>query len=117
MKRTCLIVWMIIAVLTVSFSAIGENAPWDCPECERKGNTGNFCGGCGHPAPSVDSSAESSGSDALAQTMKKTVAVGDIIQFGHYEQDNNLDNGSEAIEWIVLDYDEANHKVLLLSKY
>ena len=30
-----------------------EKAPWDCPnpECERKGNTGNYCGGCTYPAP------------------------------------------------------------------
>lgn len=27
---------------------------WDCPECERKGNTGNYCGGCGHAAPWVN---------------------------------------------------------------
>ena len=101
MKRNCLIVWMIIAILAVSFSAFGENAPWDCPDCGRTGNTGNFCGGCGHPAPAESSS----------------VSVGDILKFGHYEQDNNLDNGPEAIEWIVLDYDEANHMVLLLSKY
>jgi hypothetical protein len=31
MKRTCLIAWMITAIPAVSFSAIGENAPWDCP--------------------------------------------------------------------------------------
>ena len=24
---------------------------WDCPECGKKGNTGNFCGTCGHSAP------------------------------------------------------------------
>lgn len=46
-----------------------------------------------------------------------SIAVGDIIRFGHYEQDNNLENGPEAIEWIVLDYDESNKIVMLLSKY
>ena len=116
MKRTCLIIWMIIAVLAVSFSALSENEPWDCPDCGRTGNTGNFCGGCGHTAPSSESSAEASGTDASAQTLKRSVTVGDILKFGHYEQDNNLDNGPEAIEWIVLDYDEVNHKALLLSK-
>lgn len=43
------------------------------------------------------------------------IAVGDVITFGHYEQDNNLDNGPEAIEWIVLDVQDG--KALLLSKY
>lgn len=43
------------------------------------------------------------------------VAAGDIISFGHYEQDNNPDNGPEPIEWIVLDVQDG--KVLLLSRY
>lgn len=37
------------------------------------------------------------------------------IKFGKYEQDNNLDNGKEDIEWIVLD--KSNNQLLLLSKY
>ena len=42
---------------------------------------------------------------------------GSMVRFGRYEQDNNTANGPEEIDWIVLDYDEANHKALLLSKY
>ena len=38
-----------------------------------------------------------------------------IITFGRYEQDNNPDNGTEPIEWIVLE--ERNGKALLLSRY
>ncbi len=44
------------------------------------------------------------------------VAVGDIVTFGHYEQDNDLDNGPEPIEWIVLETDDSN-RALLLSRY
>ena len=40
--------------------------------------------------------------------------VGDVIKFGHYEQDNNTENGEELIEWLVLDVE--NDKVLLISK-
>lgn len=43
------------------------------------------------------------------------IAVGDVITFGRYEQDNNLDNGPEEIEWIVLDVQDG--KALLLSQY
>lgn len=43
------------------------------------------------------------------------VSIGDIITFGNYEQDNDLGNGPEPIEWIVLDVQEG--KVLLLSRY
>jgi len=42
--------------------------------------------------------------------------VGDVITFGHYEQDNNLTNGKEAIEWIVIEKD-IDGGLLLLSKY
>ncbi len=40
---------------------------------------------------------------------------GDIIVFGSYEQDNDMSNGPEAIEWIVLK--EEDGKMLLLSRY
>lgn len=40
--------------------------------------------------------------------------VGKMVSFGKYEQDNNYDNGSEAIEWIVID--KKDGKVLLLAK-
>jgi len=41
--------------------------------------------------------------------------VGDTITFGTYEQDNNADNGTEAIEWIVLERD--GNKVLVVTEY
>ena len=37
------------------------------------------------------------------------------IFFGTWEQDNNTDNGAEAIEWIVLDVHDG--KALLISRY
>ena len=43
------------------------------------------------------------------------ISVDDIVTFGNYEQDNDLSNGPEAIEWIVLDVQDG--KALLLSKY
>lgn len=41
--------------------------------------------------------------------------VGNIVSFGHYEQDASDDNGPEEIKWIVLDTQEG--KSLLLSRY
>ena len=43
--------------------------------------------------------------------------IGNIVTYGMYEQDNNMENGLEPIEWIVLDYDGNENKALLLSKY
>ena len=51
---------------------------------------------------------------ASAETLPE---IGSELTFGHYEQDENLTNGQEPIEWIVLDVDEANQKAFLLSKY
>ena len=39
----------------------------------------------------------------------------DSVLFGKYEQDDDLTNGKEDIEWVVLD--NSNNKLLLLSKY
>ena len=45
----------------------------------------------------------------------KNINVGDYIKFGEYEQDNNLENGKEEIEWLVLD--KKGDKIWLISKY
>lgn len=45
------------------------------------------------------------------------MTIGSYVTFGNYEQDNNVANGAEPIEWLVLDIDEVNHRALLLSRY
>ena len=41
--------------------------------------------------------------------------VGDVVKFGKYEQDNDVSNGKEDIEWIVLA--KENNRILVISKY
>ncbi len=58
--------------------------------------------------------------DYLIECVKNTsnfkyANIGDVITFGSYEQDNNLSNGKEEIEWIVLD--KTEDKILVISKY
>ena len=43
------------------------------------------------------------------------IRVGSSLYFGSYEQDNDTENGSEEIEWIVLV--KQDKKLLLLSRY
>lgn len=43
--------------------------------------------------------------------------VGDIITFGHYEQDNDLTNGPEEIEWLILDKNEDGSRIYVISQY
>ncbi|MBQ2941751.1 MAG: TIR domain-containing protein [Clostridia bacterium] len=45
----------------------------------------------------------------------KSTEEGECIFFGAYEQDNNVSNGKEEIEWMVLD--KQNNKILVISKY
>ena len=47
--------------------------------------------------------------------LQKDVLVGDYVLFGTYEQDNDLTNGKEPIEWLVLDVQD--NRALLLSRY
>ena len=68
MKKGITTVAVVTMILLCVFAgyAIGENT-WDCanPDCGRKGNTGNFCGGCGAPAPwmAESSAAETANTD------------------------------------------------------
>ena len=55
-----------------------------------------------------EGSAPAGGSDEFG-------TIGATVLFGRYEQDNDFSNGSEKIEWIVLDVQDG--KSLLLSKY
>lgn len=48
------------------------------------------------------------------ETLKLTRNVGDIIEFGFYEQDNNTENGTEVITWRVLDVEDG--KALIISE-
>ena len=41
--------------------------------------------------------------------------VGDYVVFGSYEQDNNISNGKEDIEWLVLA--KEGNRVLVISRY
>ncbi len=43
--------------------------------------------------------------------------VGQYVLYGSYEQDNNIANGKEPIEWLVLEYNEEAQEVLLISRY
>lgn len=50
---------------------------------------------------------------AAASLSYDDINVGDYISFGKFEQDNNAENGPEAISWRVLDKDDG--KLLILT--
>ena len=51
---------------------------------------------------------------AVFNNKLKTAEIGSIVTFGSYEQDDNLENGKEAVEWIILDRDQES--TMLISK-
>lgn len=52
---------------------------------------------------------------AESAVVPATIAVGDVVSLGNYEQDGDNDNGQEPIEWVVLDV--QGDKALLLSRH
>ena len=58
----------------------------------------------------ADTAASISSIDAISDS-----AVGEVVTFGSYEQDNDTGNGFEPIEWVVLAHQDG--RTLLLSRY
>ncbi len=70
-------------------------------------------------AGTTETDAGTTGTDAGAgnealEAWIGTISVGEVVSFGHYEQDGNKANGTEPIRWIVLD--KQGSRVLLLSQ-
>ena len=65
-------------------------------------------------SPSPDDAAIRDKKDESSELVKK-ISVGDTVTFGRYEQDGDLGNGKEDIEWLALDV--RGEDVLLISKY
>jgi len=53
--------------------------------------------------------------NSIQKELISKAKVQDFVFFGSYEQDGNIANGNEPIEWIVLE--KQNGKILLLSRY
>ena len=83
-------------------------------------STADFAGSKGDEAdvPTPDASIGAvAARDLLTGTpiLTETPAAGDTFFMGWYEQDNDLYNGRERIEWTVLEADEAKDTVLVIS--
>ena len=88
--------------------------------------TSNVSGGSGQsqaqssqaqPSTQASPQPQSSASASTRQVIYNQVPeIGKIVKFGAYEQDNDLSNGPEPIEWIILKrFDNGNYE--LMSKY
>ena len=107
-----LMMTLILLCALLPAHAAEEHYAWDCPNGDRTGITSNFCGGCGHPAPWKEQPATSAEKPDAASFKE----VGSYVTFGRYPQTAE-GNDETPIEWLVLDYDAVNNRVLLLSRY
>ena len=110
-------------------SGIAEREPWNCPECGRTGNTGNFCGTCGYPAswdcPNCGRTGNTGnycGSCAYPNPWSRKTAptpvptpvpqlihLGQLVPFGAYA---NTD-----LYWYAVDINRTANTVTLVSQY
>lgn len=105
---------------------VGNASAWTCDSCQNQTSEGaKFCGVCGQPSPTPAPVLTATPAPVLtAAPVAETASVpravdstriGSYVTFGHYEQDNDFDNGKEAIEWLVLDVQGG--RTLLISRY
>lgn len=73
-------------------------------------------GALGDFKDSQERQAQAAESPAVSQALAVDAAQpGEYVIFGEYEQDNDLENGPEPLEWLVLD--KAENRTLLLCRY
>jgi len=97
---------------TETLAAIGHN--YSAATCTSP----KICTRCGSTQGSaLGHTGSGSNCDKCGQvlTLRDRAKVGQYIKFGAYEQDNNLANGKEEIEWLVLAIE--GNKALVISKY
>ena len=61
----------ILTKLCFSTALCENNVFWNCPECGRSGNTGNYCGNCGHPAPWIETEPSPTGQSEVSGSSKE----------------------------------------------
>lgn len=120
MKKILSLILTVLILASLAVPALADVNMWYCPRCGRA-NNGLYCPQDGTKNPlSEGGSGANSGSDpgyfsGNSGYSKRTLTVGEVITLGRYEQDNLAWDGTEAIEWLVLDV--QGDKALLLSRY
>lgn len=109
----------------VSDDNSGDNTQGNTENNEREEETGDNQGSS--PTPEVTKApvtqkpkatkapSEQEAKPTKTPAVEKEEESFKYVTFGSYEQDNNPDNGKEAIEWLVLE--EKGGKALLVSRY
>ena len=96
----------------------------NCSHCSAKGYVTEICWKCkglvgdGAVEPSAlpnSTATETPIPDKVEIKELSIATVGSYITFGNYEQDNDIGNGKETIEWLVLA--KQDNRLLVISRY
>lgn len=49
--KKLLSIMLVVLLICVNITVVAESDAWTCPQCNREGNTGNFCPSCGEARP------------------------------------------------------------------
>ncbi|MBR3868493.1 MAG: zinc ribbon domain-containing protein [Clostridia bacterium] len=95
---TVLVVAVLIVVAVVFFGLLMKKDNADVPVSQQEVTSES----------ETASSAEQITFNIINDIELPIYKVGDILEFGSYEQDGNVNNGKEPVEWIVFDVDEPD---------
>ncbi|MBQ9766866.1 MAG: hypothetical protein IJW37_02005 [Lachnospiraceae bacterium] len=111
MKRKVITMVAVIAIAMFGFAGCKEEKKADGPEVTATAKPTEAVA-TETPEPTATEMPEPT---VTPVPKTESIEVGSYVTYGSYEQDNNLTNGKEKIEWRVLDI--KNEWVLLLSRY
>lgn len=84
----CILLFLMLTINVIL--AFAEQSAWDCPKCGRTGNTGNYCGGCAHPAPWLESEKSSQHDAYMAAELESPVEIETYVQATQSWWDNKI---------------------------
>ncbi|MCR5848713.1 MAG: S-layer homology domain-containing protein [Lachnospiraceae bacterium] len=95
-------------------------ANWAAPSMKWAVTQGIISGKAGNKLDPAGNGTRAECAQMIMKLVKKNSElpnVGEIIKFGKYEQDGNLENGKEDIEWQVTKTENDKNRVLVVSRF
>ena len=112
--NTCAVGFQCVAGTCQSNSLIGSSTLTCDGKSKINSNSDSAnCGQCGNVCASHECI---QGVCSPIHELISGLNVGDLLYFGHYEQDNNTSNGKEPIVWRILDKNSAGQYLIISEK-